>query len=141
MTGFRGTEGASWDPGWVAVDNAHHCNNLRSHLICHRAAHILAAEGEDKAKMRAVLESLLRTKKLDVTLTPFGPAGEPLNPLQDKARVAPTAVATLDAALGGGLRRGHLSEITGAASTGRTTLAIQALAAATARREAVALVH
>jgi hypothetical protein len=86
--------------------------------------------------MRAALESLLRARKLDVTLTPFGPAGEPL----DASRVAPTGVAALDAALGGGLRRGHLSDITGAASTGRTTFVVQALAAATGRGEAVALV-
>jgi hypothetical protein len=86
--------------------------------------------------MRAVLESLLRARKLDVTLTPFGPAGEPL----DASRVASTGVAALDAALGGGLRRGHLSDIAGAASTGRTTFVVQALAAATGRGEAVAFV-
>jgi hypothetical protein len=86
--------------------------------------------------MRAALESLLRARKLDATLTPFGPAGEPLDP----SRVAPTGVEALDAALGGGLRRGHLSDVAGAASTGRTTVVVQALAAATARGEAVALV-
>ena len=91
--------------------------------------------------MRAALESLLRARKLDVTLAPVGPAGEP----PDATRVAATARAAtenvaLDAALGGGLRRGHLSDVAGAASTGRTTLVVQALAAATARGEAVALV-
>lgn len=86
--------------------------------------------------MRAVLESLLRARKLDVTLTSLGPAGEPLAP----DRAAPTGVDSLDTSLGGGLRRGHLSEITGAASSGRTRLMVQALAAATARGEAVALV-
>jgi recombination protein RecA len=90
--------------------------------------------------MRAALESLLRVRKLDVTLTPFGPGGEPLGPAIDETRLAPTGVAPVDAALGGGLRRGQLSEIIGAASTGRTQLAVQALAAATARGEAVALV-
>lgn len=90
--------------------------------------------------MRAALETLLRARKLDVTLTPYGPSGEPLGPSQDAARLAPTGVDPLDAALGGGLRRGHLSEITGAPSTGRTTLAVRALAAATARGEAAALV-
>jgi hypothetical protein len=108
-------------------------------LIRLRGAHILAVEGEDKAKMRAALESLLRARKLDVTLTTLGPDGEPLVPI-DAARVAPIDDAALDAALGGGLRRGHLSEIVGAPSTGGTALAVQALAAATRRGEAVALV-
>ena len=85
--------------------------------------------------MRAALESLLRARKLDVTLTTAAPwAGVPAD------RVAPTGCADLDAALGGGLRRGHVSEITGAASSGRTTLVAGALAAATARGEVAALV-
>jgi hypothetical protein len=86
--------------------------------------------------MRAALESLLRARKLDVTLTAVGPGAAPLSP----DRAAPTGVAVLDASLGGGLRRGHLSELTGAASSGRTRLAVQMLAAATARGEAAALV-
>src|SRR5512141_739194 len=90
--------------------------------------------------MRAALESLLRARKLDVTLTPLDPSGQPLGPALDEARLAPTGVPPLDAALGGGLRRGHVSEITGAASTGRTTLVADALAAATARGEVAALV-
>jgi len=90
--------------------------------------------------MRAALESLLRARKLDVTIAPFGPGGEPLSPALDQARVAPTGVASLDAALGGGLRRGHLSDIAGTPSSGRTTLVVGALAAATSRGEAVALV-
>jgi len=85
--------------------------------------------------MRAALESLLRARKLDVTLTA---APGTLVPSPD--RLAPTGSAGLDAALGGGLRRGQLSEITGAPSSGRTTLATEALAAATGRGEAVALV-
>jgi len=88
--------------------------------------------------MRASLESLLRARKLDVTL--IAPSGSAGTPRIDESRLAPTGVASLDAALGGGLRRGPLSDIAGAASTGRTTLAVQALAAATARGEAVALV-
>jgi hypothetical protein len=86
--------------------------------------------------MRAALESLLRARKLDVTLTSVHPSEPTLSP----DRVAPTGVESLDAALGGGLRRGHLSEITGAASTGRTSIVVQALAAATDRGEAVAYV-
>jgi recombination protein RecA len=86
--------------------------------------------------MRAALESLLRARKLDVTLTDapgaLGPPPERLAPIP--------GCPDLDAALGGGFRRGHLSEITGAVSSGRTTIVVQALAAAAARGEAVALV-
>lgn len=83
--------------------------------------------------MRAALESLLRAKKLDATLTS---ASAPVPP----DRLAATGWAPLDAALGGGLRRGHLSEIAGAPSTGRTSLMGHALAAATRRGEVAALV-
>ena len=85
--------------------------------------------------MRAALESLLRAKKLDVTLT-AAPGLEVMPP----ERLAATGVPGLDTALGGGLRRGHLSEITGAPSSGRSTVATRALAAAAARGEAVALI-
>ena len=83
--------------------------------------------------MRAVLESLLRAKQLDVTLTS---CDAPLLP----ERLAATGDAGLDAALGGGLRRGHLSEIVGAPSSGRSTLVARLLTAATARGEATAIV-
>lgn len=86
--------------------------------------------------MRAVLESLLRARKLDVTLTDVPGALAP-----PPERLAPVpGCPELDAALGGGLRRGHLSEIAGAGSSGRTTIVVQAMAAAAARGEAVALV-
>jgi hypothetical protein len=104
-------------------------------LIPGPAKHILALEGEEKAKMRAALESLLRARKLDVTLTDApGSLGPP------HERLAPAGCPDLDAALGGGLRRGHLSEVTGASSSGRTTIVVQAMAAAAARGEAVAIV-
>jgi hypothetical protein len=86
---------------------------------------------------RAELESLLRARKLDVTLTSSPGrgatdiAGEP---------IAATGVLALDAALGGGLRRGHLSEIIGARTTGRTTLVCHICAAAAARGEIVAII-
>ena len=61
--------------------------------------------------MRAALESLLRARKLDITLTRGAAVGR-LPP----DRLAPTGRGReLDAALGGGLRRGHLSEIVGTA--------------------------
>ena len=50
------------------------------------------------------------------------------------------AVTALDARLGGGFPRGQLSELVGPRSSGRTSLLLQMLAAATARGELVALV-
>lgn len=84
----------------------------------------------------AVLESALRARKLDRTLTTALP------PLErtDAAAVTPTDVRALDACLRGGLPRGQLSEIAGPRSSGRTTLALQIMAAATARGEVVACI-
>ena len=82
---------------------------------------------------RAVLESLLRDRKLDVTLTS-------MRPWSGADDAAPTGVRRIDDALGGGLRRGQLSEVVGARSSGRTTLLCAMLAAATARGEVAALI-
>ena len=84
---------------------------------------------------RADIESLLRARKLDVTLTttaPWRTAGADT--------VAATGFSSLDAALGGGIRRGHLSELVGRRSAGRTTVMCRALTAAAARGELVALI-
>ena len=81
------------------------------------------------ALARADLESLLRTRQLDRTLTTVLPPD-----------VAPTGVTTLDAALGGGFPCGQLSELVGPRSSGRTSLLLHALATATARGELVALI-
>jgi recA bacterial DNA recombination protein len=83
---------------------------------------------------RAQLEALLRAKRLDRTLTtalPMGPGEDALTPFD---------IVAFDATLLGGLRRGHLSEIVGGISSGRTSLAWAWLAAATRRGETVALV-
>lgn len=87
------------------------------------------------AVARAELESLLRARKLDVTLTTAAPwrAG-------DEERLAPAGWPAIDDALGGGLARGHLSEIVGSRSAGRTAVFGRIAAAATARGEAVALI-
>jgi hypothetical protein len=162
-------------------------------------------QGEDKAKIRmslarANLESLLRSRKLDRTLTsslpPLHPRGEaghsPEGSVKDKPKenhqgehhqrennqrentqrentqrensqrenshrenshrenshrenndeydFAPTGVTALDARLGGGFPRGQLSELVGPRSSGRTSLLLRMLAAATARGELVAVV-
>ena len=85
--------------------------------------------------VRAELESLLRARKLDVTLTTALPAER-----QDPADLAATGMALLDRELGGGFRRGHLSEIVGAQSSGRTSVLCATLTAAAARGELVALI-
>ena len=88
------------------------------------------------ALARAELESLLRTRQLDRTLTTALP---PIDP-HDEAAAAPSGIASLDARLGGGFPRGHVSELVGARSSGRTSVLLQTIAAATARGELVGLV-
>ena len=84
---------------------------------------------------RAELESLLRARKLDVTLTSAAAS----HPVADE-RAAPTGWPELDIPLGGGVRRGHLSEVIGPRSSGGLSLFLAMAAAATARGEVVGLV-
>jgi hypothetical protein len=85
---------------------------------------------------RVLLESALRARKLDRTLTTaIAPLGHP-----DGSTLASLGLSRLDDCLHGGLPRGHLSELAGPVSSGRTTLLLQMLAAATRRGEIVALV-
>lgn len=83
---------------------------------------------------RATVEALLREKKLDRTLTSALPER-----LGEDA-VAPLDSAALNRGLAGGLPRGQVSEVVGPASSGRTSVAWAALAAATRRGESVALI-
>ena len=78
------------------------------------------------------LEALLRAQKLDGTLV----SSRPL----PAERVAVTGIGSLDERLGGGLVRGHLSEIVGPPSSGRTSVLCSMLASATQRGEVVALI-
>jgi hypothetical protein len=87
------------------------------------------------ALSRDHLESLLRDRKLDHTLTPAAGAGP-----GELRWLVPTGIAELDARLDGGLPRGHLSEVVGPRSSGRLAILVSALAGATSRGEAVALV-
>ncbi len=80
----------------------------------------------------ARLESLLRARKLDRTT--FSGLD------QQSGSLAETGLASLDELLAGGFVRGHLSEIVGSRSSGRTSLLASVLAAATTRGEAVALI-
>jgi recombination protein RecA len=78
------------------------------------------------------LETLLRQRKLGHTLSHGN--------VPPSRWLVPTGIAELDARLEGGFPRGHLSEVIGPRSSGRLAILVSALARATARGEAVALV-
>src|SRR6187397_1119594 len=75
----------------------------------------------------AVLETALRERKLDRTLTTSLPPLE----RSDPAAFIPFDIAAVDAVLRGGLPRGEVSELAGPHSSGRTTMLLHLLAAAT----------
>jgi recombination protein RecA len=85
---------------------------------------------------RASLIAALAARQLDRTLTSSLP---PIDP-QDEYSIGATNIPSLDAQLGGGFPRGQLSELVGARSSGRTSVVLRMMAAATARGELVALV-
>jgi hypothetical protein len=88
--------------------------------------------GENMANITlAVLETALRERKLDRTLTTALPPLE----RSDPAASIPFDIAVMDAVLRGGLPRGQVSELAGPHSSGRTTLLLQLLAAATCGKE------
>ncbi|MQA30613.1 MAG: hypothetical protein GEU82_12390 [Luteitalea sp.] len=82
------------------------------------------------------LVTALRARSLDRTLTTALPAIDPLDP----ASVAPTGLSVLDCRLGGGLPRGQLSECVGPRSSGRVSLLLAMVAAATSRGELAAVI-
>jgi hypothetical protein len=85
---------------------------------------------------RTVLLSALRARRLDRTLTSTLPGID----LQDEQAAGATGLPLLDARLGGGLPRGHLSEIVGSRASGRTSLLLQIVATATRRGDLEAMV-
>ena len=85
---------------------------------------------------RSTLISALRARRLERTLTTALPVVDP----RDDQAVAPTGVPALDARIGGGLPRGQFSQLTGARSSGRTSVLLHTLADATRRGELVAVV-
>jgi hypothetical protein len=89
---------------------------------------------------RSHIESLLKARKLDVTLTSEAPLRWSMPGAVAAEDLASTGVSSIDAGLAGGLRRGHLSEVIGGRSSGRSTAVCRALAAAVSRGELVALV-
>ena len=88
------------------------------------------------AAARAELESLLRARKLDRTFTVTHPL--PIAPPAE--RLVTTGVPALDAALGGGVPRGQISELVGVVSSGRTAMLYRLLAQATSQAELAAVV-
>src|SRR5215212_3828417 len=82
---------------------------------------------------RLHVEALLRARQLDRTVTDAGTPAEPV-------RAVPTGLPWLDPQLAGGWRCGETSEIVGPASSGRTSVLMASLAAATARGDLAALV-
>jgi hypothetical protein len=88
------------------------------------------------AAVRAELESLLRARKLDRTLT----AALPAPPVQPADLIIASGVPALDAAMCGGVPRGQVSELVGPASSGRTAVMHQWLAQTTCRGELTAVI-
>jgi hypothetical protein len=88
---------------------------------------------ESPASARAAVESLLRDRKLDRTLTTS-------RPLEASSPGVPFQVQALDTYLQGGMPAGQLSEVVGPTSSGRTSLVWQWMAAATRRGDTVALI-
>jgi hypothetical protein len=95
--------------------------------------------------VKGVVEALLRDRKLDRTLTSTLPdrlGEDAVSPLD--VRALDQALAGRDGlqnnAVAGGLPRGQVSEVVGPSSSGRTSVAWAALAAATRRGESVALI-
>jgi recombination protein RecA len=84
----------------------------------------------------AALHEALRVRKLDRTLTTALPSLDRTDP----SAFVLTDVGALDTCLRGGLPRGQLSEIAGPRSSGRMTLLLQLIAAASRRGEIAALV-
>ena len=85
---------------------------------------------------RESLIAALAARRLDRTLTSSLPSIDP----RDEYSIGATNIPSLDAQLGGGFPRGQLSELVGARSSGRTSVVLHMMAAATARGELVALV-
>ncbi|MCH2171626.1 DNA recombination/repair protein RecA [Myxococcota bacterium] len=88
-------------------------------------------ESRAPARSSEAVEALLR--ELGPQLSRGSVREEPLEPLT-------TGIRTLDGKLGGGMPRGRLSEISGPASSGRTSLALALLAGVTTRGGVCAVV-
>ena len=93
---------------------------------------------ESAARVRTVnrerLEALLDARKLGGALRPVWALGG------TNVRVVSTGIPQLDQALGGGWRQGEISELVGGRSTGKTSVLLRSLTAATADGGVAAIV-
>jgi hypothetical protein len=91
-------------------------------------------ERESVRRLRASLDAAVAAKVMN--------AAELIRAVAKQSRedVVPTMLEPLDALLGGGLRRGKMTEVTGRRMSGRFSIAMAALASATSIGEAAALI-
>lgn len=110
----------------------------RFYLLDHRASfrYIFAITKIWRITRSRSIESALRSRKLDRTLTTALPPLE----RSDPAAYVATNIESLDVCLRGGLPRGQVCEVTGPRSSGRTAVLLQLIGAATRRGEIAALV-
>lgn len=93
-----------------------------------------SGERESVRRLRASLDAAIASKVMN--------AAELIRAVAKQSRedVVPTTLEPLDALLGGGLRRGKMTEITGRRSCGRFSIAMSALASSTSIGEAAAFI-
>ncbi|MGZ7041962.1 MAG: hypothetical protein ACXVH7_09250 [Thermoanaerobaculia bacterium] len=93
-----------------------------------------SGERESVRRLRASLDAAIAAKVMNAT--------ELIRAVAKQSRddITPTMLEPLDALLGGGLRRGKMTEITGRRSCGRFSIAMAALASSTSIGEAAAFI-
>lgn len=93
-----------------------------------------SGERESVRQLRASLDAAIARKVMNATELIRAVAK------QSREEIVPTMLEPLDALLGGGLRRGKMTELTGRRSCGRFSIAMSALASSTSVGEAAAFV-
>ena len=91
-------------------------------------------ERESVRQLRASLDAAIARKVMNATELVRAVAK------QSREELVPTMLEPLDALLGGGLRRGKMTEVTGRRSCGRFSIAMSALASSTSVGEAAAFI-
>ena len=93
-----------------------------------------SGERESVRQLRASLDAAIARKVMNATELIRAVAK------QSREEIVPTMLEPLDALLGGGLRRGKMTELTGRRSCGRFSIAMSALASSTSVGEAAAFI-
>jgi hypothetical protein len=119
---------ASITPHNLAMAAARHLTLLSDHRVAELALPAATPAPQEPANDLASLRRRL-TRARDLLPAPLAPED-----------LFPTGLPVVDALLTGGLARGCLTELRGAPSSGRLSLVLALLAAATGRGESVALV-